>query len=72
MRNVRGTFLEWQLPRPYDHASAILLPKNELRAAHISRALKKYGVFDLGEYLTNLTHRQNHHRHKLHSLSKHS
>ncbi|MCC7005931.1 MAG: hypothetical protein IT497_04730 [Ottowia sp.] len=72
MRNVRGTFLEYPLPRPYTHASAILLPKNAPRTARISHALKKYGVFDLGEHLTHLITLQNDHRRKLHSLSKHA
>ena len=58
MRMFRATFLWQYLPRPYDHARAIFLPKNEPRSMRVSSALREAGMFDIGEHLTKLTNRQ--------------
>ncbi|MGZ8152540.1 MAG: DUF6685 family protein [Methylobacter sp.] len=58
MGSLRATFLWKHLPRPYEHARAIFLPKNEPRSMRVSRTLREAGVFDIGEHLTALTRRQ--------------
>lgn len=58
MKMFRATYLWRHLPRPYEHARAILLPKNERRSMRVSRALREAGMFDIGEHLVALTDRQ--------------
>lgn len=58
MRKFRATYIWHYLPRQYEHARAILLPKNEPRSMRVSRALREAGMFNVGEHLTSLTDRQ--------------
>lgn len=58
MMMFRATYLWQHLPRPYEHARAILLPKHERRSMRVSRALREAGMFDIGAHLLALTDRQ--------------
>ena len=61
MRMFSATYLWQHLPRPYGHARAILLPKNERRSMRVSHELRVAGMFDIGEHLLALTERQTRH-----------
>jgi hypothetical protein len=58
MRAFRATWLWHPLPRPYEGARAILLPKSEWRSMRVASELRKVGIADLGTYLTTLATRQ--------------
>lgn len=53
-----ATWLWHSLPRPYDNARAILLPKDEPRSRCVANALRKAGITDFGAYLTALAAQQ--------------
>lgn len=58
MRAFQATYFWHPLPRPYENARVILLPKQEIRSAKASAALRAAGLFDFGKYLTSVVKRQ--------------
>lgn len=54
MRAFRATWLWHPLPRPFEDARAVLLPKNEARSMRAAAALRNAGVVDLGARLSAL------------------
>lgn len=58
MRAFRATWFWHDLPRPYDHARAVLLPRAEERSARVARELHAAGIEDLGAFLAALVARQ--------------
>jgi hypothetical protein len=58
MHSFKATYLQRDMPRPYEKMRAILLPKNEPRSARVSKVLRQAGAFDLGEHLADLCGRQ--------------
>lgn len=58
MRAFHATYFWIPLPRPYENARVILLPKQEIRSAKVSAVLRAAGLFDFGKYLTSLIKRQ--------------
>ncbi len=58
MRAFRATWLWHPLPRPYERARAVLLPKDEARSMRVAVELRRAGVADLGEHLSALCVRQ--------------
>jgi hypothetical protein len=58
MRAFRATWLWHQMPEPYRHANAILLPKSERRSVRVARLLLDAGVVDLGLFLADLAAQQ--------------
>ena len=59
MRAFRATWLWHPLPRPYEGARAVLLPRDEGRSMRVAVELRSAGVVDLGAHLTALCARQN-------------
>ena len=57
MEKFRATYLWQYLPRPYEHARAILLPKSDPRSMRVSTVLRDAGFFDIGKYLADLAGR---------------
>lgn len=55
MESFRATWLWTHMPRPYDNAKAILLPKDERRSQRVALALRDAGIVDLGAYLEELS-----------------
>lgn len=58
MRAFRATWLWHSMPRQYDDAKAILLPRNERRSMRVADALDAAGIVDLGKHLQKLASRQ--------------
>ena len=58
MRAFRATWLWHPLPRPYEGARAVLLPRDEGRSMRVAVELRSAGVVDLGAHLTALCARQ--------------
>lgn len=58
MTAFRATWLWHHLPRPFDEAKAILLPKNEARSMRVANLLRQAGVVDLGQHLADLASQQ--------------
>jgi hypothetical protein len=58
MESFRATWLWTHMPRPYEHAKAILLPKDERRSRRVAKALREAGVVDLGAYLEELSYQR--------------
>jgi hypothetical protein len=58
MEAVKATWLWHPLPRPFDDAKAILLPKAEARSMRVAALLKQAGVIDLGQHLAFLAAHQ--------------
>lgn len=58
MQKFRATYLQCRLPTPNRDANAVFLPKDCLRSMRISKAFKKAGIFDIGEYLSDLVYQQ--------------
>jgi hypothetical protein len=54
MTALKATWLWHHLPRPFDNARAILLPKSEARSMRAATLLRRAGVTDLGKHLANL------------------
>lgn len=54
MRAFKATWLWHHLPRPYENAKSILLPKSEARSMRVAAALRQAGVVDLGIFLVDL------------------
>ncbi|WP_189836603.1 DUF6685 family protein [Sulfuriferula sp. AH1] len=54
MRAFKATWLWHHIPRPYENAKAILLPKSEARSMRVAAALRQAGVVDLGIFLDDL------------------
>ena len=59
MRAFRATWLWHPLPRPYEGARAVLLPRDERRSMRVAIELRRAGVVDLGAHLAALCARQN-------------
>lgn len=57
MRSFRAPWLWHSMPRPYSHAKAILLPRNERRSMRVAEALDAAGIVDLGKHLGKLAAR---------------
>jgi hypothetical protein len=58
MRAFKATWLSHPLPRPYERARAVLLPKSEWRSMRVASEFRKVGIADLGSFLTGLAARQ--------------
>ncbi len=58
MRAFRATYFWHPLPRPYEKVRVILLPKQDIRSAKVSTALRAAELFDLGKYLTSIVKQQ--------------
>lgn len=58
MRSCRATWLSHPLPRPYDGARAVLLPRSESRSMRVATEFHKAGIADLGAFLTALAAKQ--------------
>ncbi len=58
MERFRATWLWHPLPRPYEGARAVLLPKNEARSMRVASELRGAGFADLGAHLAALCVRQ--------------
>lgn len=54
MEAFRATWLWHPMPRPFENAKAILLPKSERRSMKVADLLRKAGVLDLGQHLADL------------------
>lgn len=53
MMAFRATWLWHSMPRPYENARAILLPRSEQRSMLVAALLHKAGISDLGRYLAD-------------------
>lgn len=60
MEAFRATWLWHHLPRPFENAKAVLLPKNEARSMRVADSLRQAGVADLGLHLSELATQQSH------------
>lgn len=58
MQALRAPYLWRRLPRALHGRRAIFLPRNTPRAVRAAALLREAGVFDLGEHLGDLLHRQ--------------
>lgn len=58
MRAFRATWLWHPLPRPYEGARAVLLPRSEARSMRVAVELRGAGFADLGAHLAALCVRQ--------------
>lgn len=58
MRAVRATWLWSPMPRPFESAKAIYLPKKETRSMRVAEELSKAGIIDLGAHLADLIKKQ--------------
>lgn len=58
MKAFRATWLWHYMPRPFENAKVILLPKNERRSLKVATVLRQAGVVDLGQHLTSLASKQ--------------
>lgn len=58
MEDFKVTWFEHDMPLPYKHTMAILLPKSEGRSMRVAADLTKIGVLDLGAHLLNLIKKQ--------------
>lgn len=58
MRAFRATWLWHPLPRPYERARAVLLPKDEASSMRVAVELRRAGIADLGAHLSALCVRQ--------------
>ena len=58
MRAFRATWLWHPLPRPYEGARAVLLPRSEARSMRVAAELRGAGFADLGAHLAALCARQ--------------
>jgi hypothetical protein len=54
MASFRATWLSHSLPRPFDDAKAVLLPRDERRSMRVAQALRQAGIVDFGAYLSSL------------------
>lgn len=54
MEAFRATWLWHHMPRPFESAKAILLPKSERRSRKVADLLRNAGVVDLGQHLADL------------------
>jgi hypothetical protein len=55
---LRATWLHHPLPRPYEVAMAVLLPRSEARSMRAAAELRAAGIADLGAHLAALCARQ--------------
>ncbi|WP_440030490.1 DUF6685 family protein, partial [Chromobacterium amazonense] len=58
MRSFKATWLWHPMPRPYEKARAILLPRTEKRSLRVAKALRDAGMLDFGAYLTTIVGNQ--------------
>lgn len=54
MERFRATWLWHPLPRPYEGARAVLLPRSEARSMRVAVELRSAGIADLGAHLAAL------------------
>ena len=54
MERFRATWIWLPLPRPYEGARAVLLPRSEARSMRVAVELRSAGIADLGAHLAAL------------------
>src|SRR6218665_763058 len=59
MRAFRATWLWHPLPRPYEGARAVLLPRRDARSMRVADELRSAGIAALGAHLAALCARPN-------------
>lgn len=58
LEEFRATWLWHPMPRPFEHAQAVLLPRSERRSMRVADLLRQANITDLGQHLQTLLARQ--------------
>lgn len=58
MRMYGATYLWRDMPTPWEHARAILLPLSERKSRKVAQALRDAGAFNIGQHLFGLAYAQ--------------
>jgi hypothetical protein len=56
MRIYGAAYLWRDMPTPWEHARAILLPRSERKSRKVAQALRAAGAFDIGQHLFGLAY----------------